>query len=810
MLFKKILLVIIGMALFASGCSPVQNPPKPESTAIPTTNPSPLPSLSPTPRARTTVVEYQADDSLFPNPERGWIQSVMPANQQSIPLSLNQLLGLRNSNDQVTLIRKYYYIGQFRKGALPPDFLLQVEQDLRTCRAAGVKLIPRFVYVWVLSWNRLDAPVDIASGHLDQLKPIFDEYWDVIAHVETGLVGFWGEWHDSTSGYINNWTLMLRPAGVELRDKLLEVLPEQRMIAMRYLYWHKMKFFPLPLTEENAFDGTTQARVGYHHDMVMSTKQWQTEGCSECPAYDPMTQYLEADNLWVVQSGEPSGLTDDNYSTTQDPRPELQKMHYSSLMRNANDSESAPHYMAWREKGYYEDLTRYLGYRFRLINAALPLEIAPGGTFSATLEMVNEGYAGIYNPRNVEIILRNTATAAQFVLNVDNGWGNRKWLPGPGVTASLEITGGIPNSIPMGEYEMFLNLPDPAENLHNRPEYSIRLANKDVWEAFTGYNRLSNKITITDSAQGTPYIGIDFFSQSTNFSEDKQSPFPNPTKWENPPFTFKTSSITMRAAPESDVSGVEYFFQCVSTGCHDSGWQASALYVDTGLTPNTSYTYQVKARDLSSNNNETTWSSEGTATTNLVDDVPMPSPWGNQDIGIVKLAGNARMNPGSGYIFIDSSGEDIYGEADGFHYVFQPLDGDGEITARVQSLKNVNDWAKAGVMIRETLEADSKHAMMIVSALNGTSFQWRAFTTGGTNSKSGADSLQAPVWVKITRVGDELAGYISTDGLEWRSIYSMTIPMNKQIYIGLAVTSHTNSQLTSAIFDQVTVTTSSK
>jgi regulation of enolase protein 1 (concanavalin A-like superfamily) len=796
MLYQRVLFLILVLALVVSGCASEQ----------------PLPTLTPTltPAPTTAMIEYQPDNSLFPNPERGWIQSVMPANRQSVPLSLNQLLTLRNSPDQVTLVRKYYYLGEFRKGALPPDFLLQVEQDLRTCRAAGVKLIPRFVYVWVLSWNRLDAPLEIASAHLEQLKPIFDEYWDVIAHVEAGLVGSYGEWHDSSSGYINNWTLMLRPAGIKLRDKYLEVLPEQRMIAMRYLYWHKMKFFRSPLTAETAFSGTTQARIGYHHDMVMSTKQWQTEGCSECPAYDPMTNYLMADNLWVVQSGEPSGIDDDNYSTTQDPRPELRSLHYSSLVRNANDSESAPHYMFWREQGYYDDLTRDLGYRFRLVKATLPLEVAPGGAFSATLEMTNDGFAGIYNPRGVEIILRNTATRAQYALSMDKGWGNRKWLPGPGSTSTLEFSGGLPDTLPTGEYEVFLNLPDPAEKLHNRPEYSIRLANQDVWEAFTGYNRLLHKIQVTNTSVSPAYSGTEFFTKIQDFADDQQAPFPNPAVWATAPYTFKTDSVTMQAAPESDVSGVEYFFQCLSAGCHDSGWQADTVYIDSGLSPNTAYTYRVKSRDMSVNHNETAWSGEGSATTNLVDDVPMPSPWGNQDVGLVKIAGNARINPASGYIFVDASGEDIYNEADGFHYVYQPLDGDGEIVARVLSLKNVNDWAKAGVMIRETLDADSKHAMMIVSAMNGTSFQWRAFTNSATNSKSGADSLAAPVWVKISRKGDELTGFVSTDGLEWRQIYSMTIPMTPQVYIGLAVTAHTNSQTTSAIFDQVTVTPAAK
>ena len=147
MFIKRLIFLILGFTFAASACGSLQQTP----TAVPINAAISTPT--------TATIEYQADEALFPNPERGWVQSVMPANQQSMPLSFNQLLALRNSPDQVTLIRKYYYIGEYRKGPLPPDFLLQVEQDLRTARAAGVKLIPRFVYIWVLSWNQLDAPV---------------------------------------------------------------------------------------------------------------------------------------------------------------------------------------------------------------------------------------------------------------------------------------------------------------------------------------------------------------------------------------------------------------------------------------------------------------------------------------------------------------------------------------------------------------------------------------------------------------------------------------------------------------------------
>jgi hypothetical protein len=85
--------------------------------------------------------------------------------------------------------------------------------------------------------------------------------------------------------------------------------------------------------------------------------------------------------------------------------------------------------------------------------------------------------------------------------------------------------------------------------------------------------------------------------------------------WAQVPQAVDESQITMTATEATDPSGVEYYFDCMSEGCNDSGWQASVVYTDTGLAPNTAYTYVVRAKDLSANFNMTAASDEATATT---------------------------------------------------------------------------------------------------------------------------------------------------------------------------------------------------
>ncbi len=177
-------------------------------------------------------------------------------------------------------------------------------------------------------------------------------------------------------------------------------------------------------------------------------------------------------------------------------------------------------------------------------------------------------------------------------------------------------------------------------------------------------------------------------------------------------------------------------------------------------------------------------------------------PWTNQDIGAVTAAGSAGYSAGT--FTVTGDGNDIWNNADAFHYLYQPLYGDGEIIARVASLQNTDPWAKAGVMIRETTDAGSKNAIMLVSPGNGTSFQRRTTTDGACDYDAPGDGVTAPYWVRLVRNGDSFSGYKASDGSSWIQVGgSVTITMANQVYIGLAVTSHVDGVLCTATFDNV-------
>jgi hypothetical protein len=145
------------------------------------------------------------------------------------------------------------------------------------------------------------------------------------------------------------------------------------------------------------------------------------------------------------------------------------------------------------------------------------------------------------------------------------------------------------------------------------------------WQDGTFYEDtgLSSSTTYTyrvqarDKSPNQNATGWSTAESATTDPEDTTPPTPDPMTWATVPYSTGSSSITMVATTASDISGVEYYFAELSgnPGGSDSGWQDDTTYEDTGLDPNTEYTYQVKARDKSGNLNETAYSTAESATT---------------------------------------------------------------------------------------------------------------------------------------------------------------------------------------------------
>jgi hypothetical protein len=223
---------------------------------------------------------------------------------------------------------------------------------------------------------------------------------------------------------------------------------------------------------------------------------------------------------------------------------------------------------------------------------------------------------------------------------------------------------------------------------------------------------------------------------------------------------------------------------------------ANTNYTDSSVTTCQTYFYVVAITNAGI---ESLNSAEVSAST-------LPAPFQNQDVGAVGVAGSASYC--SGQYTVSGSGADIWGTADAFQFVYTylPVSTNCDIRARVVSVQNTSNNAKAGVMIRESLAANSRHAMADVEPVTttGIEFIWRTNTTGNSTSAA-TTGLTAPYWIRLTRTNNTFQAYRSPNGSTWTQIGSaVTLSMSNNAYVGLAVCSHAGG-LCSSVFDNVTL-----
>jgi len=181
---------------------------------------------------------------------------------------------------------------------------------------------------------------------------------------------------------------------------------------------------------------------------------------------------------------------------------------------------------------------------------------------------------------------------------------------------------------------------------------------------------------------------------------------------------------------------------------------------------------------------------------------PVPSPWQTQDVGSVGTAGNASYS--NGVFTVSGAGADVWGSADGFRYVYQGVNGDNEIIARVSSVQNTNTYAKAGVMLRESLSAGAAHVILDVRPDGTVEFMTRT-SAGGATSYLGGATQAVPAWLKLSRSGNTVTAYVSSNGSTWTTVGSTSTAMASSANLGLLVSSHNTGALNTSTFDNVSV-----
>ncbi len=465
-----------------------------------------------------STVYYDASTEDFANPERGFMQFTETSSGNYTPLdplsvatwrTLNQPFGADYSIYS-TLGYRGFYLEDFTNSPISAAYLDAMQQDFAVARQAGVKLIPRFAYTHNASPPYGDAPKDIVLQHIAQLKPLFQANADVIAVLNMGFIGAWGEGYytdyfgdDSQAPFgltAQNWN-----DRTEVLNALLDAMPFDRSVQVRIpqmkqkaIYGAAAPANSAPLTAGEAWQISPKSRIAFHNDCFLSGdddqgtyKNYDTGiSGSDTATFKP---YLSTESKFVAVGGETcidwNPYSDCNGQPGGGAQAEMARMHFSYLNSGWNNDVNND----WVSGGCIEEIKKRLGYRLELINGEYPSVGKPGQDVQIKIDLKNVGFAAPFNQRAVRLVLRNVATNALW--NFDLAVDPRTWLPGNQIHSIVQ-TISLPANIPPGDYDLLLHLADPYPALTNRPEYAIRLANENLWEATTGFNRLLQQISI--------------------------------------------------------------------------------------------------------------------------------------------------------------------------------------------------------------------------------------------------------------------------------------------------------------------------
>jgi len=482
--------------------------------------------------AGSETISYVESNEDFPNPERGFFRASSVRTSSFVPLKRSELSAYRtsqsiaNANYKVTstLLFRYYTLDDFTDKPISPEILEKLEMDMEEVRQAGIKIIPRFCYTARAMRGNCpegsicppygDAPKSIVIQHIMQLRPFFYKNADVIACVQMGFIGIWGEnyytdyFGDASSnqkqGKLLNQNWQDR---IDVLRALLHAVPTDRMVQVRYPQFIQKYVYGVeaprdvkPLGAKDAYSGIDAARIGLHNDCFLSGRNdvgtYQDYGSSTTPKNADSTavmqfrNYMKERGKYVVVGGE---TCNDAYSPQNDCAPlgraeeEIAMMGYSYLNSQYNNQVNND----WQDGGCMDNIKLKLGYRFVLKQAVIPRSISRGSKSNLTIALTNKGYASPFNDRPVELILRGVDNSGFYRQVVKTEI--QRWHPGD---INLQIGLILPKDLPKGRYEVLLNLPDKYQSINKRVEYSIRLANKDVWEPSTGYNKLLHTMIV--------------------------------------------------------------------------------------------------------------------------------------------------------------------------------------------------------------------------------------------------------------------------------------------------------------------------
>lgn len=421
---------------------------------------------------------YTETDAKFANPERGFYFVESIHNETESPIHANTLAAQRKFNR--TIVYLGYYLTDFMESDISDAYLELIRTNMQLLREGGVKCVIRFAYKNSEAENNhpWDASPEWVARHIEQVKPILQEYGDIILCYQAGYVGVWGEWY-YTDHFVSKPNTpekhALRKAVV---DAMLDALPSDRQVALRTPMFKRMMYaesYADTLTLATAHDGSARSRIGCFNDCFGASS-------SDMGTFDgaDTREYWKTESKYLFMGGETCAVS--KYCECEVSLKDMEDYHWTYL----NSEYNGKVHSVWRNGGCWDEIERRLGYRLAITDVYQSPEPAPGMDYRIVLKINNTGFSAPINPRAVELVLvdGNGKKTVYELKDADP----RFWFAGEVVTLDKMIK--LPADA-SGACRLYLNLPDPKSTLHDNPLFSIRLANDDVWEEETGYNKVA-------------------------------------------------------------------------------------------------------------------------------------------------------------------------------------------------------------------------------------------------------------------------------------------------------------------------------
>jgi hypothetical protein len=341
------------------------------------------------------------------------------------------------------------------------------------------------------------------GSHIKELGPLLSKNADVIAALQAGFIGSYGEWHTSAN--------LLEGAHEQMAvlSGLLHILPSSQIQVRK-------PQFKQDYIKFNRNSSADAARIGHHIDCFGSGETHGGTFPEEESA--KWIAFIGKEYPNTAVGGEtcnPGGLksagerSPEQIMTCEDAKEQMRELRWSYLNVSGDGSDGGV-INSWRSAGCYKEMLGNMGYRLELEDASWNADLRAAGVMNLNFSIANRGYAALFSERFVYAVLKNGSKTYKAKLPLDA----RTLLPGQGASR-MSFTLRIPRRIEPGQYALALWLPDRSPSLEKDPRFAVALSNEGIWESETGLNILDPAVQIGK------YEGDQRASTQSNFIENR-------------------------------------------------------------------------------------------------------------------------------------------------------------------------------------------------------------------------------------------------------------------------------------------------